>query len=73
MEFMCEACGSPAVEYPAVLRDDAPMRCRRCKEIICTLDEFRRSVRDLTGPWRARSKAQVDVREGLLESDGRGH
>jgi DNA-directed RNA polymerase subunit RPC12/RpoP len=67
-EFSCRACGSPAVVYPDRLSDDAPVRCQRCRTVLCTLREFRLSAlqgpaavqlgaddagRDLVGPgWR---------------------
>src|ERR1700738_5131060 len=67
-EFACRACGSPAVVYPDRLSDDAPVRCQRCRTVLCTLREFRLSAlqgpaavqfgaddagRDLVGPgWR---------------------
>jgi hypothetical protein len=44
LEFKCPSCGSPAVEYPNILRNDAPVKCQRCKAVICSLDEFRRQV-----------------------------
>lgn len=40
-EFACRACGSAAVVYPAHLTDDAPVTCRRCRTVLCTLREFR--------------------------------
>ena len=43
-EFACRACGSPAVVYPDRLSDDAPVRCQRCRAVLCTLREFRLSV-----------------------------
>jgi len=43
-EFACRACGSPAVVFPDRLNDDAPVRCRRCRTVLCTLREFRLSV-----------------------------
>jgi hypothetical protein len=43
-EFACHACGSPAVVYPDRLSDDAPVRCRRCLTVLCTLGEFRLSA-----------------------------
>jgi hypothetical protein len=43
-EFACRACGSPAVVFPDRLSDDAPVRCQRCRTVLCTLREFRRSV-----------------------------
>jgi hypothetical protein len=43
-EFSCHACGSPAVVFPDLLRDDAPVRCQRCRTVLCTLREFRISV-----------------------------
>jgi DNA-directed RNA polymerase subunit RPC12/RpoP len=43
-EFACRACGSPAVVYPDRLSDDAPVRCQRCRTVLCTLREFRLSV-----------------------------
>jgi hypothetical protein len=43
-EFACRACGSPAVVYPDRLSDDAPVRCQRCRTILCTLREFRLSA-----------------------------
>jgi hypothetical protein len=43
-EFACRACGSPAVVYPARLSDDAPVKCQRCRTVLCTLREFRLSA-----------------------------
>jgi DNA-directed RNA polymerase subunit RPC12/RpoP len=43
-EFACRACGSPAVVYPDRLSDDAPVRCQRCRTLLCTLHEFRLSA-----------------------------
>jgi hypothetical protein len=43
-EFACRACGSPAVVYPDRLIDDAPVRCQRCRTVLCTLREFRLSA-----------------------------
>jgi hypothetical protein len=43
-EFACRACGSPAVVYPDRLSDDAPVKCQRCRTVLCTLREFRLSV-----------------------------
>jgi DNA-directed RNA polymerase subunit RPC12/RpoP len=43
-EFACRACGSPAVVYPDRLSDDAPVRCQRCRTVLCTLREFRLSA-----------------------------
>jgi hypothetical protein len=43
-EFSCYVCGSPAVVLPAHLTDDAPVRCRRCRTVLCTLAEFRLSA-----------------------------
>lgn len=40
-EFACRVCGSAAVVYPANLTDDAPVTCRRCDTVLCTLREFR--------------------------------
>ncbi|HWF95145.1 MAG TPA: hypothetical protein VG291_09340 [Xanthobacteraceae bacterium] len=40
-EFSCRACGSPAVVYPDRLSDDAPVKCQRCRTVLCTLGEFR--------------------------------
>ncbi|HLH96312.1 MAG TPA: hypothetical protein VKW08_14450 [Xanthobacteraceae bacterium] len=40
-EFACRVCGSAAVVYPAQLSDDAPVTCRRCRTVLCTLREFR--------------------------------
>ena len=33
-----------AVVYPDHLREKAPVTCRRCQTVICTLGEFRRAV-----------------------------
>jgi hypothetical protein len=41
MEFSCKACGSPAIVYPDHFCDDAPLKCRRCDIVICTLGQFR--------------------------------
>lgn len=43
-EFACRACGSPAVVYPDRLSDDAPVKCQRCRTVLCTLREFRISA-----------------------------
>jgi DNA-directed RNA polymerase subunit RPC12/RpoP len=43
-EFACRTCGSPAVVYPDRLSDDAPVRCQRCRTVLCTLREFRLSA-----------------------------
>jgi DNA-directed RNA polymerase subunit RPC12/RpoP len=43
-EFACQACGSPAVVYPDRLSDEAPVRCQRCRTVLCTLREFRLSA-----------------------------
>ena len=43
-EFACRACGSPAVVYPDRLIDDAPVKCQRCRTVLCTLREFRLSA-----------------------------
>jgi hypothetical protein len=43
-EFACRACGSPAVVYPDRLNDDAPIKCQRCRTVLCTLREFRLSA-----------------------------
>jgi hypothetical protein len=40
-DFACRACGSPAVVYPDRLSDDAPVKCQRCRTVLCTLREFR--------------------------------
>jgi DNA-directed RNA polymerase subunit RPC12/RpoP len=44
LEFECLTCGSPGVEFPTILKDDAPIKCQRCKAVICSLGEFRRRV-----------------------------
>jgi hypothetical protein len=33
-----------AVVYPDHLSEDAPVTCRRCRTVICTLAEFRRAA-----------------------------
>jgi DNA-directed RNA polymerase subunit RPC12/RpoP len=43
-EFACQACGSPAVVYPDRMSDDAPVKCQRCRTVLCTLREFRLSA-----------------------------
>jgi hypothetical protein len=43
-EFACRVCGSAAVVYPPRLSDDAAVTCRRCRTVLCTLQEFRRSA-----------------------------
>jgi hypothetical protein len=49
-EFACRVCGSPAVVYPDRLNDDAPVKCQRCRTVLCTLREFRLSAeRIMTG------------------------
>ena len=42
--FACGVCGSVAVVYPDHLSEDAPVTCRRCQTVICTLGEFRRAA-----------------------------
>jgi hypothetical protein len=42
--FACRACGSPAVVYPDRLSDDAPVKCQRCRTVLCSLREFRLSA-----------------------------
>jgi hypothetical protein len=49
LEFKCLTCGSPAVEFPNILRDDALVKCQRSKVNICSLGEFRRRVNWLSG------------------------
>jgi hypothetical protein len=46
MEFACPACGSSAVVYPDRLADDAPVRCRRCQIVRCTVRELRHFAED---------------------------
>ena len=41
MEFSCPACGSPAIVLPDLMTDQAPVRCRRCETVLCTLGQFR--------------------------------
>jgi DNA-directed RNA polymerase subunit RPC12/RpoP len=55
-EFACRACGSPAVVYPDRLSDDAPVRCQRCRTVLCTLREFRLSAE----PGRAAMQIYAD-------------
>jgi hypothetical protein len=43
-EFECPSCGSPAVEFPNILKSEAPAKCQRCKAVICSLAEFRRQI-----------------------------
>ena len=40
-DFACGKCGSVAVVYPDQLSDDAPVKCHRCRTVLCTLAEFR--------------------------------
>ena len=48
-EFACRACGSPAVVYPDRLSDDAPVKCQRCRIVLCTLGEFRLAAEEMAG------------------------
>src|SRR5258708_34341510 len=43
-EFACWAYCSPAVVYPCRLSDEAPVKCQRCRTVLCTLREFRLSA-----------------------------
>jgi uncharacterized Zn finger protein len=38
----CPGCGSPALSYPEVLKDDEPVRCAGCGEIVSTYGELKR-------------------------------
>jgi hypothetical protein len=40
-DLACPACGSPALSYPGVLKDDEPVRCVACGEIVCTYGELK--------------------------------
>jgi hypothetical protein len=70
MEFACEACGSAAVVYPEHLTDDAPVTCRRCQTVLCTLAEFRRCAErklERSEPFtRRRSLDQFRPDSGLM-------
>jgi ribosomal protein S27E len=46
MEFSCPECGSPAIVYPDRLTDDAPVKCRHCETVLCTVREFRSSAQE---------------------------
>jgi hypothetical protein len=48
-EFACRACGSAAVVYPDRLSDDAPVKCQRCRTVLCTLREFRLAADGMAG------------------------
>jgi hypothetical protein len=41
-DFACPACGSPGLSYPGVLKDDEPVRCASCREIVSTYGELKR-------------------------------
>jgi len=65
-EFACQACGSPAVVYPDRLSDDAPVKCQRCRAVLCTLREFRLSVEQGIARMQIRADGpdQTHVRSG---------
>jgi hypothetical protein len=71
-EFACQACGSPAVVYPDPMSDDAPVKCHRCRTVLCTLREFRLSAEHgmarmqirADGPHQARGVSGVHARSG---------
>jgi hypothetical protein len=65
-EFFCRACGSAAVVYPAHLSDDAPVKCQRCRTVLCTLREFRRSAERGTARMQMRADAaeRIHLRTG---------
>jgi hypothetical protein len=47
-EFRCPACGSPALLYPRLLEDVAPVLCASCGEFVSTYGELKgRSERAL--------------------------
>jgi hypothetical protein len=52
-EFACQACGSPAVVYPDRMSDEAPVKCQRCRTVLCTLREFRLSAEKGTAAMQA--------------------
>ncbi|ACL55074.1 conserved hypothetical protein [Methylobacterium nodulans ORS 2060] len=53
--FGCEACGSPAVRFPAVLHEDAPIQCDRCGCTLMAWGAFKRRVEaETVRPDRAR-------------------
>jgi len=64
-EFACRVCGSPAVEYPLILIDEAMIRCRRCKADVGLLGEFRRNARARLSEARA---AAGSLRKAVLHA-----
>jgi hypothetical protein len=66
--FACKECGSVAVVYPDHLSEDAPVTCRRCQTVICTLGEFRCAA----GRDMARDEASAGGRGYALFTPMRG-
>ena len=74
-----------AVVYPDHLSEDAPVTCRRCQTVICTLGEFRRAagrdrgrsnalfmrVRGFAGRWYRRLGRRLGVARPLFEPNPR--
>jgi hypothetical protein len=40
-EFVCSACGSPALSYPEVLYDDEPVVCACCGAFVSSYGELK--------------------------------
>ena len=72
MEFSCPACGSPAVVYPDHLTEDAPVKCRRCATVLCTLREFRSSAIDGAGRFARRGIGSGSRLLGRVRALGAG-
>jgi hypothetical protein len=41
-DFRCPDCGSPALVYPKVLKDDEPITCSSCGALVFTYGELKR-------------------------------
>ncbi|ACA14608.1 hypothetical protein M446_0020 [Methylobacterium sp. 4-46] len=65
--FGCEACGSPAVRFPAVLHEDAPVQCDRCGCTLMAWGAFKRRVEA-----EANRVARAQEPEPRLSPDGPG-
>lgn len=58
--FGCESCGSPAVRFPDVLHEDAPVQCDRCGCILMAWGAFKRRVEAEANRPAAASAARPD-------------
>jgi DNA-directed RNA polymerase subunit RPC12/RpoP len=46
-DFACRACGSPAVLYPNLLEENAPVVCDRCGSKVCSYGELRQRAEQM--------------------------